>query len=638
MSLKRRITLTICSIIILLLALISYIIYTKSASIINKDAEAYMESQLDRAQENIDLLIQIHQLETEKLALDLSVRRFLDHQIDARALNDYLTTTMQEKNKFNNYYMDLFIINKAGHIVSTTMPSAMNLDLSTRKYFREAKKFNKTVTSDILTARSDGSLIVIIVSPIIDNTNRVIAYAGTSIYAESLSNFIKTFELGKTGYYVIIDSNNLILSHPNEKLIATKATNINYDIPDEFRRNRETNVISTINTKSLFNNNGSTELQMYKLIESNNWVLTAVLPESEMQEKSLSLLTYVIIIGILITILAIFVGTYISNKISVPIVAITKYINHAAHGSLLISKSISDSINGFKYPEEHSVHTHTENHVKSDDEIGNLTRSFKNLKEYLASAVHQFNGESEQLIKTSQELSYTIEETSSRTAKFISVLSHDLKTSITLIKGYAKGILSGIIESEDVKNRFIEGIYHSAEDIERITCDILDSAYEAQSIPKLYSEHVDMRKFASKLFETAKQYAKDSGRQFEGLLLCEEGELLIDSIKISRAWNNLLNNAIKYSLEGSKIRVHIIQENNKITFKITDEGIGIAPGDIDRIFDIFYTGQHDNRKGYGLGLFIAKSFVEAHGSTLYVTSQPQQGSTFYFTLDVHEAV
>ncbi|MBB6217293.1 signal transduction histidine kinase [Anaerosolibacter carboniphilus] len=638
MSLKRRITLTICSMIILLLTLISYIIYNKSASIINKDAEAYMESQLDRAQENIDLLIKINQLETEKLSLDLNVKSFLDHKMSVRALNNHLTAMMQEKNNSSNYYMDLFIINKEGHIVATTMPSAMDLDLSTRKYFQEAKDFKKTVTSDILTAKSDGSLIIITVSPIINDAKQVIAYAGTAIYAEFLSNFIKTFELGKIGYYVIIDSNNLILSHPNEKLIATQATNINYDIPDEFRLNRQTKVISTINKKHFFNNNGSKELQMYKLIESNNWVLTAVLPESELREKSLSLLIYVIVIGILVTILAVFIGTYISDKISIPIVAITRYINHAARSSLLISKSISDSINGFKDPEEHFVHDHHENHVKPDDEIGNLTRSFKNLKEYLASAVHQFNDESEQLIKTSQELSYTIEATSGRTAKFISVLSHDLKTSITLIKGYAKGILSGIIDSDEVKSRFLEGIYNSAEDIERITCDILDSAYEAQNIPKLYTEKVDMKKFASKLFETAKQYAKDSQRQFEGLLLCEEGMLLIDSIKISRVWNNLLNNAVKFSHEGSKIQVHIIQENNKITFKIIDEGIGIATDDMDKIFDIFYTGQYDDKKGYGLGLFIAKSFIEAHDSKLYFTSQLQKGSTFWFSLDIREDI
>ncbi|MBS3994478.1 MAG: hypothetical protein KGZ33_01685 [Alkaliphilus sp.] len=163
MSLKKRITLTICSIIIFLIILTSYTIYNRSASIINQDAEILMESQLDRAQENIDLLIKITQLETEKLALDLKVRSFLEKRISARTLDHHLTEAMKSKNKTENHYMDLFILNKNGLVVSTTMNEAMNLDLSVRDYFKESNASKKTVTSDILIAKSDGSLIIITV-------------------------------------------------------------------------------------------------------------------------------------------------------------------------------------------------------------------------------------------------------------------------------------------------------------------------------------------------------------------------------------------------------------------------------------------------------------------------------------------
>ncbi len=630
MSLKKRITLTICSIIILLILLISYTIYNKSASIINQDAKTLMESQLDRAQENIDLLIKITQLETEKLALNLKVKSFIENRISAQTLDKYLTTLMKEKNNADRLYMDLFILNMDGKIVSTTMPEAMNLDLSGREYFKESKATNKTVTSDILIAKSDGSLIIITVSPIFDSYDQVLAYTGVSIYAEFISNSIKSFELGETGYYVIIDSNNLILSHPDEKLIATEATHMNYAVPDEFRKTQQ------VNTKhAIIGNNGHEELQIYRLIESNNWVLVAVLPESEMREKSLSLLLYVITIGIIATLLAIFAGTYISNKISIPIVAITNYINHAAKGNLLISRTISDSIKSFRDPEQHYILEQDKKAIHSEDEISNLTKSLKILKEYLTSIKSQFNYENEQIVKTSRELSEIIEENSGRTARFISALSHDLKTSITLIKGYSKGIISGTIEDENVKRVFLDGIYSSAEDIEKITCDILDSAYEAQYIPKLYTEKVSSKNFSSKLFETAKQYVIDSQREFEGMNICTYGFLKIDPVKISRVWNNLLNNAVKFSSEGSKIRVYILEENKKLTFKVIDEGAGIAQEDMDKIFNMFYRGEHSDQKGYGLGLFIAKSFLEAHGSELHYSSVRQKGSEFWFSLDIN---
>lgn len=599
--------------------------------IINQDAENFMKSQLDRAQENIDLLIKIIQLETEKLALDTQVIRFLDQRIGVKTLNQYLTTLMGEKNDIKDTYMDLFILNEEGHIVATAMPEAMNLDLSVREYFQESKAFKKTLTSDILIAKSDGSMIVITVSPILDSHNRVRAYAGIAIYAEYLSSFIKGFELGKTGYYVIVDSNDLILSHPNEKFIATEATDMNYFIPEDLRHTSQDHSVNVIVKK---NDDGLEELQIYKLIDSNHWVLIAVLPELEMQEKSISLLMYVITIGIIAILLAIFVGTYISDKISVPIVAVTKYMNNAAAGNMLISKSIADSINSFKETKEKSIPEKKSDLRKSKDEIRNLAKSLKNLREYLASIVHHFNYESQKIIKASQEMTQTIEESGGRTAVFISTLSHDLKTSITLIKGYAKGIISGAIEDEEVKKAFLEGIYHSAEDIEKITCDILDSAYEAQYTPKLYTERISSKEFSTKIFGTAKQYVIDSDRKFEGFNAYGEGVLQIDPVKISRAWNNLLNNAVKFSTEGSLIKVEIIENDKKLLFKVMDEGIGISDKDLDKIFSMFYKGIHNSREGYGLGLFIAKSFIEAHGSKLHFTSQWQNGSEFWFELDL----
>ena len=629
MSLKKRITLTICSIIIFLILLISYTIYNKSASIINEDAKTLMESQLDRAQENIDLLIKITQLETEKLALNLKVKSFLEGKIRAETLDKFLTTLMAEKNNDDKLYMDLFILNKDGKIVSTTMTEAMNLDLSVREYFQESKVTSKTVTSDILIAKSDGSLIIITVSPIYDSYDQVLAYTGVSIYAEFISNSIKSFELGETGYYVIIDSNNLILSHPDEKLIATEATHMNYAVPDEFRGTQQAHTNYTI-----IKNNGHEELQIFRLIESNNWVLVAVLPALEMREKSLSLLLYVITIGIIATLLAIFAGTYISNKISIPIVAITNYINNATQGNLLISRTISDSIKRFRDSDQHPKLEQDKKDVHSEDEISNLTKSLKLLKEYLTSLKNQFNYENEQIVNTSREFSKIIEEHSGSTARFISALSHDLKTSITLIKGYSKGIISGTIEDDSTKRAFLEGIYSSAEDIEKITCDILDSAYEAQYVPKLYTEELSSKDFSSKLFETAKQYIIDSQREFEGMNMCTEGILQIDPVKISRVWNNLLNNAVKFSEEGSKIQVYILEENRKLTFKIIDEGIGITQEDTDKIFNMFFKGEHVEQKGYGLGLFIAKSFIEAHGSELHFSSVRQKGSEFWFSLDI----
>jgi len=629
MSLRRRITLTICSIIILLMVLLSGIIYTRSANILNKEAERYMLSQLDRASENIDLLIEINRLETEALALNEKVMAFLHNKMNTDKMNNFLVNEMSEKNLKGNYYKDLFILNNEGKIIATCMPEAVDLDLSTRGYFIKSKESKETVVSDILVARSDGSLIVITVSPIVNIKEKILGYAGIAMKADYFSNIVNQLELGKTGFYSIIDSNNRILVHEEKTLIGKGS---NFKLTKEILRKAEENE-ETIIEKRIFENQGTRQLQIYKLMESKHWVLIAVLPEAEMYERSMKLLFYVLLAGSFGIILAILIGIFISKRISEPIVAITKFIDKAVPGNSIIEKSIADSIKSFTEDSSDIIEEGIEDSTK--DEIGNLRKALRNLKDYFISITNRFEHESKRMIEYSEELSRTIEESSFRTGKFISTLSHDLKTSITLIKGYSEGLKTEVIKDEKTKQEFLEGISNSAEDIEKITCDILDNAYEAKCSPRLHREKIEINEFLANLYENTKQYILNSDRRFEGS--CEwdrEGNIYIDITKIKRAWNNLINNGIKYSEEGSKITIDIILESNQILFKVMDEGEGICESEIDKIFDMFYRSKEDNKKGYGLGLFITKSIIEAHGSKLYVSSKVGKGTVFWFYLDV----
>ncbi|QEK10981.1 sensor histidine kinase [Crassaminicella thermophila] len=630
MSLKKRITLTICSITIFLLILLSFIVYTRSASILNDDARNYMVSQLERVQENIDLLIKNNELETQALALNQKTIAFMENKVSVRYMNHFLIEEMRKKNERYHHYMDLFILNNDGRIVATCMPEAMHLDLSTRAYFIKASQIKDTVVSDILRARSDQSLIVITVSPIRNLKDEVLGYAGIAIKAGYFSNIARDLKLGKTGYYAIVDANNMILFHPKKELIGNKSI---YEMTEKILMNVNRKDINIVE-KTIFKNNQSKELQIYKLMKSKNWILIASLSEKEMYEKSKELLIYVASVGLIVIFISIIMGIYISNRIAVPIVAITNYINKAANGNSRIEKSIYQSIQSLR--EEELLNVNSEKEQNSRDEIRNLKTSLKNMKAYLTSMLYKFESESKELIKTSQDLTKKIEDLSSRTADFISILSHDLKTSITLIKGYARGLHSGIIEDEITKRQFLEGIIGGVEDIEKITCDILDNAYEAQCSKKFNKKKIMVKDFTKELFQEAKQYVINSNRVFEGVYKVDEGYFFIEAIKIKRVWNNLLNNAVKYSEEGSKINVCICEEEKKVQFKIADEGIGIDENEMNNIFDMFYRGDNHVKKGYGLGLFISKSIIEAHNAKLYVKSRYKKGATFWFYLDVED--
>lgn len=606
--------------IVFLMATLGGIIYIKSASILDSESESLMVSQLDRVQENIELLVNINKLETRELSRDKRVEAFLQGKLDLKGINRYLVYLMEEKNKNYNYYMDFFILDKGGRIIASCMPTAMNVDLSSRKYFLESVKNNTTVTSDILIGRVNREMIVNTVSPITNYEGEVLGFAGTSIYAEYFSKVVENLELGDRGYYSIIDSDNLVLTHPKKALIGKESS---FNVTREMFGGDYSKVI-----KKRVNVDGEAEFQIFKLMKNKNWILVAALPEKDMYKKSTSLLYSVIFIGLMALIIAMLIGVYVTKRISLPIAAMTEYMNIISRGNTFIGKSISESIDILKRNYNDSIE------IRANDEIGRFQKSFNETKRFLLLIFRRFENESRQLMKSSEELAHRIEDITTGTGRFISSLSHDLKNSITVIKGYSKGLRMGVIEDEKTKMEFIDGIYKRTEELEGIIYDVLDSAFEAQGTLRLLRERVDLKEFGEELIDGAREYVEDRGLVFEGVMDIDDAYINIDRMKIKRVWNNLIGNAVKYSSRGSKVSVKIVRELNMAYFEVYDEGIGIKMEEMDKIFDMFYRGSNVEEKGYGLGLYISKSIIEAHGSELKARPGTDKGSVFWFTLDI----
>lgn len=631
MKLRTRITLIICTMIVILMVSLGTMLYFKSVSIINKDSETLMVSQLDRVQENIDLLVNMNKLETNELALDKKVESFLLGKADVPYINKHLVNLMNNKNKTYNYYMDFFILDTSGHIIASCMPSAMNVDLSSRNYFIQSVKTKSTVTSDILVGRANGQPIVNTVSPIENLSGEILGYAGTAIYAEHFSKLAENLTLGQSGYYAIIDSNDLVLSHPNKDLIGKEFPfNINHK---SFEGSSVNLIKQTVNVTSK-----EKEFQIFKLMKNTNWILVASLPVNDMYHKSKSFLYSVIIISIIALIFSIFIGVYVTNKISAPIVATTEYLNIISKSNSIIGKSISESIEILKssYREADKSNSYVEIKDNNYDEIGRFEKSFKDAKKIFYILLKRFENESDQLINSSKQLALTIEDISSGTGKFISTLSHELKNSITVIKGYSMGLKAGITKDEAVKAKFIDEIYNRTEEIETIISDVLDSAYEANKDITLHKERLDLKSFALELAADAREYLKNKGLTLQDYMDIDDAILNIDKVKIKRVWNNLVSNAVKYSEAGSTVIIRISKQSSIVKFEVQDEGMGISEDDMQKIYNMFYRGTNVKQKGYGLGLFISKSIVEAHGGQINAKSELGKGSIFCFSINVDD--
>jgi two-component system phosphate regulon sensor histidine kinase PhoR len=220
--------------------------------------------------------------------------------------------------------------------------------------------------------------------------------------------------------------------------------------------------------------------------------------------------------------------------------------------------------------------------------------------------------------------------------EFLSNVSHELRTPLTPIIGYSEIMSRRDIPPNRAKE-FAASILDGARRLQRIVAMLVDfSAMEGGRL-SLNVENVELSPVVERLVDVWRD--RTGKHRFVTDLPDDVPDARVDPILLSRVLDELLDNAVKYSPKGGRVSVALTSENSKerpmLRLDVTDEGIGIAPGDLDDIFQDFQqVDASDTRPfgGLGLGLAFVKRVVEAHGGTINATSEPGQGSTFSFTV------
>jgi signal transduction histidine kinase len=224
-------------------------------------------------------------------------------------------------------------------------------------------------------------------------------------------------------------------------------------------------------------------------------------------------------------------------------------------------------------------------------------------------------------------------------AGFVSNVSHELRTPLTCIEGYAETLLEGAKDDPVLCERWLRIIFEEAQRLERLIKDLLD-------LSMVEAHHLQMRMRSARLEKMVEDtvlvlqpHARKNGITLQVRRPGPLPPVLADEDRIRQVLLNLVDNAIKYSEAGSEVTVAMVCEPSWVRVEVSDQGFGIPQADLDRIFDRFYRvdkGRAARVGGRGLGLAIAKHFIEAHGGTIEVVSQPQKGSTFTFTLRIDD--
>jgi len=220
---------------------------------------------------------------------------------------------------------------------------------------------------------------------------------------------------------------------------------------------------------------------------------------------------------------------------------------------------------------------------------------------------------------------------------FISMVSHELKTPITTLKGYLQLMDKRAKKLDDA---FTTGaLDKSLKQVTKMTSMI--NGFLNMSRLESGKIHIDKQLFdMADLVKEAEEESLASITSHQVVFAPVEPTLVTaDRDKIGQVITNLINNAVKYSPQNSIINVACVTVNNVAMLSVQDQGIGIAQDNIDQLFDRFYRVESKDTKsiaGFGIGLYICKEIIDRHKGTIGVKSETGKGSTFYFTLPVEE--
>lgn len=269
--------------------------------------------------------------------------------------------------------------------------------------------------------------------------------------------------------------------------------------------------------------------------------------------------------------------------------------------------------------------------ITSNDEIGSLGKTLNFLSEKLGVTLNELTTANNQL-KGDIEKEKMLEK---MTKEFIASVSHELKTPISIIEGYAEGLKDGIPNEEDVAY-YLDVIIDESKNMNSLVCDMMDLSQLESGNFKLNMSAFNISELTKSIY---KKHLNSINDKYLKLNLPSSMKNVVvygDPYRIKEVMHNLISNAIRHTPVSGVITITIKMQDARIIIEVENEGSFISSEDLDRIWDRFYKVDKSGNKhfgGTGLGLSIVKNILLLHKSDFGV-SNTTSGVSFYFTLDI----
>ncbi|NOY98917.1 MAG: HAMP domain-containing histidine kinase [Chloroflexi bacterium] len=245
--------------------------------------------------------------------------------------------------------------------------------------------------------------------------------------------------------------------------------------------------------------------------------------------------------------------------------------------------------------------------------------------------------EVQELTQAFNEMVARVQDTQQAQRDFVANVSHELKTPLTSIQGFAQAILDGTTDTPESQRQAAEVIYAEAGRMHRMVLDLLDLARLDAGIAEMERSPVDL---TALLRNVARKFTPQARGAGVGLHV-EVADLPVvigDGDRLAQVFTNLVDNALKHTPSGGQVILRAVRQDGEVKILVIDTGAGIPAEALPHIFERFYQVDKSRSSGgehsSGLGLAIVREIVSAHGGRITVRSQAGQGSTFVVHLPV----
>ena len=545
---------------------------------------------------------------------------------------------VMQSDKSTNYDLHTYQVNERGERLETINVTE-NYNPKIRPWYANPAAAKKEIWSEIFPQFTTKDLTLAAVQPVYDDGGNLEAVVNSSLHLSAVGDFLANLKIGKRGQSFIMErSGELVATSSQEKLsrlnnnnklvriLATESgdnltKNTALFLREYFGNNEE---IKTVKQKKFQWENKTHFVQIRPFSDNYglDWLIVVVVPEADFMERINANTRTTILLCIAALVIATAIGILTSRWVTKPIISLNEAAKDIAKGRW--DKRVE---------------------IERSDELGELSKSFNSmaiqLKESFATLEERVKERTAELAESNKQLETAKEKAevaNQAKSSFIANMSHELRSPLNAILGFSQVMTrSQNLPKEHLENVSI--ITRSGEHLLSLINQVLDLSKIEAGKTTLNEKNFDFYRLLDDLEDMLQLKAEEKGLQ----LIVERHEevprfIRTDEVKLRQVLINLVNNAIKFTDEGG-VSVRSSLKNIKeqeaiIVFEVEDTGAGIAPEEIDSLFEAFVqtaTGKQA-QEGTGLGLPISRKFVQLMGGEMTVSSLVGNGTVFKFEI------